>query len=177
MLKNILCFLFIILFSTLCVDAEVLKVQDCTVFKKIVFKSGEPTANNILYQFVKNTLETDLFEMANIKPNNVIAYSIDLNDDGQNEIIGLIYSSYYWSRNGWQMFILEYKNGHYRQINSNNFEPKKNVYILQNKKNGYRVIKSFEYNMQQFIKSGGPLDVVPVNLYYENGEYHYDYNR
>ena len=44
-------------------------------------------------------------EIAGIEPESARAIAVDLNDDGTKEIIGLVYSTFYWGTAGYSLFF------------------------------------------------------------------------
>jgi len=120
----------------------------------VITKSDE-----ILYKYFLN--EFDLTpekakNLFNITPDVVETFEVDLNDDGTNEIIGVIHSTFCWGTMGYSIFILQKNNnGTYSDLSFMiNFESLKPVYILKSKTNGYHDIMlygSSYYNFKSFI--------------------------
>lgn len=94
-------------------------------------------------------------DFARIEPQSVRAFEIDLNDDGEKEIVGMVYSTLYLGTAGYSLFILQLQNDEYKNIAYVlNIEPQKELKILNAKTNGYRDIKlqgSVAYNFKPFI--------------------------
>lgn len=158
-------------------NAEVITHNDNSkIYQTIKFKSGDPKANRILYNFLINTESKRILKLANIQPEEIVAYKVNLNDYGEDEIIGYISRGPYWSREGWQLFILQMKDGHYRNLAIHNFEPFDNVYIMKNKINGYREIKSYVTNLEVFLRTK-EIEHMSTYMHYENGKYEYDYSK
>lgn len=138
-------------------------------YKKIDFTNvaSETNASKILYEYVlkkQNMTPAELAEFARITPESVVALEVDLNDDGTNEIIGFIYSTFYWGTAGYNLFILHKQPNGYNDISFVNFEPQEDFYIFNTKTNGYRDIKfygSFGFNFRPFIAKY-------INGYYQN---------
>ncbi len=138
-----------------------------------LLNNSEPKANKILYEFVLKDLgmsSEEIKKLADIDMNSVKALEIDLNDDGTKEIIGVVYSTMYWGTAGYSLFILQSIAGKYKNIAYLiNFEPQKEVSILNKKTNGYRDIKLFgssAYRFKPFIlkfDNGLYIDMMQVN--------------
>ena len=92
-----------------------------------------------------NKTPKELKDFANITPKSVRAFETDLNGDNQNEVIGVVYSTYYWGTSGYSLFII---NNEGRNIANANFEPSKLFYVLSSISNGYKDIKL--YNSSTF---------------------------
>lgn len=88
----------------------------------------------------ENMTPEEIENFANITPQSVRAFEEDLNDDGVNEIIGVVYSTYYFGAAGYDLFILEKELIGYKEISLVSFEPQAGVDILINKTNGYHDI-------------------------------------
>ena len=119
-----------------------------SIHKEINFeKDSEPNAGKILYEYClkrENMNSEQIKEIANIYPESAKAVEVDLNDDGQNEIVGIVYSTYYLGTSGYSLFILQKQNNEYKNISfENNFEPLKNLFVLKHKTNNYRDIKLY----------------------------------
>lgn len=121
------------------------------IYRKLDF-SGEESdanANKILYEYIlkeQNMTPKEIEEFANITPESVKAFEVDLNDDGTNEIVGLVYSTLYWGTAGFSLFILQKQLDRYKDISSMNFEPQREINIKVNKSNGYHDIKLWGSN-------------------------------
>ena len=112
-------------------------------------KQSQIISKLILYNYVLKDLNKtpkELKEFANITLKSVKAFSYDLNDDGEKEIIGVVYSSYYWGTAGYSLFILEKS----KNIADLNFEPLKEFYILTDKTQGYKDIKLYGSSAYNF---------------------------
>ena len=112
-------------------------------------KQSQIISKLILYKYVLKDLKKtpkELKEFANITLKSVKAFSYDLNDDGEKEIIGVVYSSYYWGTAGYSLFILEKS----KNIADLNFEPLKEFYILTDKTQGYKDIKLYGSSAYNF---------------------------
>ena len=121
-------------------------------------KQRQPKASKILYEYMLKNLDKtskEAEELFNVTPNMVGAFEIDLNDDGQKEVIGYVASGAYWGTAGYSLFILEKRNKSYVSIDYLiNFEPMRKVQILQSYTNGYKNIKiygSSAYNFKPMI--------------------------
>ena len=139
---------------------------------KLDFSDGESDkqAGKILYEYVLKELNKtpeEAKEFARIEPQSVRAFEIDLNDDGEKEIVGMVYSTLYLGTAGYSMFILQLQNGEYKNIAYVlNIEPQNELKILNAKTNGYRDIKlsgSVAYNFKPFIAKY-------KNGYYQNND-------
>ena len=101
-------------------------------------------------------------ELYGLTKDSIYALEYDLNDDGENEIIGFSAAGFYYCAQGYSLYILEKKNNKYINILNNGYmfhiEPILNLYILENKTNGYNDIVyrgSYLYNFPtRVIKYG-----------------------
>ena len=125
---------------------------------KLDFSDGESDkqAGKILYEYVLKELNKtpeEAKEFARIEPQSVRAFEIDLNDDGEKEIVGMVYSTLYLGTAGYSLFILQKQQSGYKDISILVFEPQKKVYILKNKTNGYHDIKlsGSNHNCVQYV--------------------------
>lgn len=119
-------------------------------------------ASRILYKYIQNDLNKtpkELKDFANITPKSVRAFETDLNGDNQNEVIGVVYSTYYWGTSGYSLFII---NNEGRNIANANFEPSKLFYVLSSISNGYKDIKL--YNSSTF-------NFKPIIIKFHNNKY------
>ena len=129
----------------------------------------QPQASKILYEYIKEEEapiddemkiinDDDSVTVIKMKSvlNRISAFEYDLNDDGENEIIGFSTNSAYWGTAGFILFILQKdKNNNYSEKTiALNFDPALKLYILPNKTNGFKDIVahgSIAYNFRQFI--------------------------
>ena len=125
---------------------------------KLDFSGGESDkqAGKILYEYVLKELNKtpeEAKDFARIEPETVKAFEVDLNDDGENEIVGVVYSTFYLGTAGYSLFILQKQQSWYKDISILVFEPQKKVYILKNKTNGYHDIKlsGSNHNCVQYV--------------------------
>lgn len=141
-------------------------------------KQSQVKASKILYKFVLKELNKtpkEAQDFANITPKTVSAFEIDLNGDGKKEIIGIVFSAYYWGTAGHSLFILEEKGNTYQNIAyCLNFEPLNKFYVLNNKTYNYRDISfsgSSAYNFKnltaKFDKSKY-INIEQIKLFEEN---------
>ena len=140
--------------------------------RKLDFSDGESDkkAGKVLYEYVLKELNKtpeEAKDFARIELETVKAFEVDLNDDGENEIVGIVYSTFYLGTAGYSLFILQLQNGEYKNIAYMlNIEPQKELKILNAKTNGYSDIKlsgSVAYNFKPFI-------VKYRNGYYQNDD-------
>lgn len=134
-------------------------------------KEDDEYAKKILYKYLVEQFYT-LIEKnedmnAILNEHNLAllrATSIDLNDDGENEIIGYVEHGMFGGTAGQELFILgKNKNGKYEEISEYlNFETQKNIYILKDKDNGYHKI---------IIYGSVAYDFRPFLITYNNGVY------
>ena len=109
----------------------------------------------------------EIKNFARIEPQSVRAFEIDLNDDGEKEIVGMVYSTLYLGTAGYSLFILQKQQSGYKDISILVFEPQRNVYILKNKTNGYHDIKL----------SGSNHNCVQYVAKYKDGMYQWSYKQ
>ena len=128
-------------------------------------KNSEPEASKILYEYIlqDEDMTDEMLELAHITPKSAFAFEYDLNDDGENEIIGLVYSTYYWGTAGYSLFILQKQGDVYENIAwIVNFEPLLPLRILKEKSNGFKNIG---------IYGSSAFNFKPLLVEYENGKY------
>lgn len=161
---------FLILVMTIMIFAQTALASG--TYCKLDFSDGESDkqAGKILYEYVLKELNKtpeEAKDFARIEPQSVRAFEIDLNDDGEKEIVGMVYSTLYLGTAGYSMFILQLQNGEYKNIAYVlNIEPQNELKILNAKTNGYRDIKlsgSVAYNFKPFIAKY-------KNGYYQNND-------
>lgn len=115
-------------------------------YKKLNFRDdkSDPHASKILYEYVlksQNMSPVEIKDLVGIKPKSAKAFEVDLNEDGIKEIIGLVYSTFYWGSAGYSLFILQKQPNGYKDISTLVFEPQEIVEIRSKKTNGYHDIK------------------------------------
>lgn len=141
-------------------------------YRKLDFSDGESDkqAGKILYEYVLKELNKtpeEAKDFARIEPETVKAFDVDLNDDGEKEIVGMVYSTLYLGTAGYSLFILQKQQSGYKDISILVFEPQRNVYILKNKTNGYHDIKL----------SGSNHNCVQYVAKYKDGMYQWSYKQ
>ena len=139
---------------------------------KLDFSDGESDkqAGKILYEYVLKELNKtpeEAKDFARIEPQSVRAFEIDLNDDGEKEIVGMVYSTLYLGTAGYSLFILQKQHSGYKNISILVFEPQRKVYILKTKTNGYHDIKL----------SGSNHNCVQYVAKYKDGMYQWSYKQ
>ena len=139
---------------------------------KLDFSDGESDkqAGKILYEYIlqeQNMTPAEIKDFARIEPQSVRAFEVDLNDDGEKEIVGMVYSTFYLGTAGYSLFILQKQQSWYKNISILVFEPQKKVYILKNKTNGYHDIKL----------SGSNHNCVQYVAKYKDGMYQWSYKQ
>ena len=161
---------FLILVMTIMIFAQTALASG--TYCKLDFSDGESDkqAGKILYEYVLKELNKtpeEAKDFARIEPQSVRAFEIDLNDDGEKEIVGMVYSTLYLGTAGYSMFILQKQQSEYKDISILVFEPQKKVYILKNKTNGYHDIKL----------SGSNHNCVQYVAKYKDGMYQWSYKQ
>ena len=141
-------------------------------YRKLDFSDGESDkkAGKILYEYVLKELNKtpeEAKEFARIEPETVKAFEVDLNDDGEKEIVGVVYSTFYLGTAGYSLFILQKQHSGYKNISILVFEPQRKVYILKTKTNGYHDIKL----------SGSNHNCVQYVAKYKDGMYQWSYKQ
>jgi len=107
-------------------------------------QNSDPEASKILYEYILQYeyMTDELIKEADITSDSVRAFKYDLNDDGKDEIIGVVYSTFYYGAiDGYNLFILQkQENGNYKNISLVASEPHYGgTRILKYKKcNGYK---------------------------------------
>ena len=128
-------------------------------------QDSAPEASKILYEYIlqDEDMTDEMLEFAHIYPESARAFEYDLNDDGENEIIGVVYSTFYWGTAGYSLFILQKQNNLYEEITwIVNFEPLLPIRILKEKSNGYKNVG---------IYGSSAFNFKPLLVKYENGKY------
>ena len=120
-------------------------------YKKLNFNDdkSDPHASKILYEYVlksQNMSPVEIKNLVGIKPKSAKAFEVDLNEDGIKEIIGLVYSTFYWVSAGYSLFILQKQSNGYKDISTLVFELQEIVEIRSRKTNGYHDIKLTDSN-------------------------------
>lgn len=141
-------------------------------YRKLDFSDGESDkkAGKILYEYVLKELNKtpeEAKDFARIEPETVKAFEVDLNDDGEKEIVGVVYSTFYLGTAGYSLFILQKQHSGYKNISILVFEPQRKVYILKTKTNGYHDIKL----------SGSNHNCVQYVAKYKDGMYQWSYKQ
>ena len=141
-------------------------------------KQSQTKASKILYKYILKDLNKtprEAQDFANITPKTVSAFETDLNGDGKKEIIGIVFSTYYWGTVGYSLFILEEKGNTYQNIAYLlNFEPLNKFYVLNNKTYSYRDISfsgSSAYNFKNFtakFDKSNYINIEQIKLFEEN---------
>ncbi len=113
---------------------------------EIDFMKDRPNwlASRILYNHVLKEVKMSPKEAkdAYIVPNAVKAYFVDLNDDGNKEIIGIVNSSFYIGSAGHSLMVMEGNFSDLKDITLYlSFAPQDKFYVISNKTNGYRDIR------------------------------------
>ena len=130
----ILISLFLLVQSTFASEVE--KTMD-------LLNGSESQANKILYNYILESLDMtsqQAKDFANIDIQSIKAYEFDLNTDGENEVIGVCYSTLYWGTAGYHLFILQKNSSQYEDISLLIFEPQSEVIILKEKNNKFFVL-------------------------------------
>ena len=141
-------------------------------YKKLNFNDDKPNpqASKILYEYVlksQNMSPAEIKDLAGIEPKSARAFEVDLNEDGINEIIGLVYSTFYWGTAVYSLFILHKQPNGYKDISTLVFEPQEIVDIRSEKTNGYHDIKL----------TGSNGDNVQYVAKYKDGMYQWAYKQ
>ena len=140
-------------------------------------KQSQSKASKLLYKFVLKELgktPKEAQDFANITPKTVSAFETDLNADGKNEIIGVVFSTYYLSTEGFKLFILKQQNNMtHVDLSSIYFLPSEKIYINNITINDYKEIEAKCYNnsyrlLGKFVKS-------TIYLFFQNNGYQYNY--
>ncbi len=113
--------------------------------KKIdIYSMSNPQAAKILYEFELKDMGIDRKkskELYNYDESDAYAIFYDLNSDGVDEIIGFIYSTYFYCVQGYELFILKRVNNEYERITYVHFFPEGDLHILDSKTAGYSDLK------------------------------------
>ena len=100
---------FLILVMTIMIFAQTALAFG--TYRTLDFSDGESDkqSGKILYEYVLKELNKtpeEAKEFARIEPETVKAFEVDLNDDGEKEIVGVVYSTFYLGTAGYSLFIL-----------------------------------------------------------------------
>ena len=118
-------------------------------------RQSQTRASKILYQYILDTEKmTPAYakKHADISQNNVYAFTFDLNNDGEDEIIGFADSFYYCGTMKKSILILQKQNNKYQNIVKYHIcHNSLKVYILPKKTNGYNDILLLD-NEKNIIK-------------------------
>lgn len=146
--------IFILIIFSICIfekNNRTLNISKDGTIEYDLSTQSQTKARKILYDYVLKDLNKTPEEaknIANITPENVNAFETDLNNDGNKEIIGVVYSTMYWGVFGYSLFILEKKDDNYNNLTNLtiNFEPKEKIYIQNTETNNYKDIKLYDIN-------------------------------
>ena len=111
--------LFLLLFFniTLCANAATFDFS----------KNGNPQSNEILKNYItsKNIINENT---------EVVSYFNDINQDGKEEIIGIVKSKYFYSLAGYKLFALKNNNSNWEAIKSDVYFDNSQEFKIENKK-------------------------------------------
>ena len=168
--------LFVILiFLILTLISPVIANENTTILD--MQKSGDFFARITLYKYVLRDLKMSpkqAKEFANIDFNCVHAYKVDLNDDGKNEIIGYVSSTYFLGAEGYDLFILNKKERKYRNLSQVKFLPDKSVIVLKDKLSEYNILKIQIFDISEILL--GKFKINEKRIYCINEQYKYFIN-
>lgn len=99
--------------------------------------TGDNSSNQILKDLVS---EKDIID----ERTEVISYFYDINNDGKNEILGIVKSRYFYSLAGYKLFVLKENNSNWEQFKSDIYFDNSQTFEIENKKITYH--KSVFYN-------------------------------
>ena len=125
--------------------------------KHNILKEQKQSANKILYKYaLENDLkmnEREAEDFAKFTFDHVSAIEVDLNNDGRNEILGVIKAGYYSGRLYPCLLILEKYRGSYRKISlCNDINIEDDIYFKRNNETGYYDIIASRYDKPVIIK-------------------------
>ena len=159
---------------------SLLIVVNCAVAKVQEFdpyKDRDPKASKILFDVILRDEEWTKEEAAknfNVNLDKSSAFFVDLNDDGVNEIIGVNWSSFFFCKQGLQIFILHKEKGEYKNISDGmHFEPQRKIKVLDEKTFGFRDILTYCIDLRHIPWSDAPYN--PSVFKYYKGKYVYEY--
>ena len=142
-MKKCAIYILFMLFLTLnpCRCEVITNYNHPILYKIIKFKAGEKDANKILFDFVKGETQNPVM-ISCITLDNVLAYKVDLDDDGINEIVGVaLGTAYAAGSTGFSLFILKRYKNNYKNLSLTAFWPWNDLKILKRKVNGFHVIE------------------------------------
>ncbi len=99
-------------------------------------KEGDELSNKILYDFIKDEMPNDNFEVS--------SYFYDINNDGNNDIIGIIKSGNFYNIQGYKLVILKNNQIDWNILESNVFFDNSKPVKIEN--NSITYYKSDFYN-------------------------------
>lgn len=104
--------------------------------------TGNSSSNEILKNLI---LKNDLID----ERTEVISYFYDIDNDGKNEILGIVKSRYCYSLAGYKLFVLKENNSIWEQFKSDIYFDNCQTFEIKNKKITYH--KSVFYNNKKRI--------------------------
>ncbi len=165
-------FVLLLLSLLIVVNCAMAKVQEFDVYK-----DKNPKASKILYNVILRDNEwtkEKASEVFNVYLDRVLAFFVDLNDDGTKEIVGIIESTAFSCKQGLQIFILHKENGKYKDISDGmNFEPQYKIKILDDKTSGFKDILIYSIDLRHIPWSEAPY--TPHTFKYYKGKYVYEF--
>ncbi|MBQ8634914.1 hypothetical protein IJ425_02020 [bacterium] len=90
-------------------------------------KEGNPQSNKILKDFISSTSLID-------ENTKVVSYFNDINEDGKDEIIGIVKSQYFYSLAGYKLFALKNNDSKWEAIKSDVYFDNSQEFEIENKK-------------------------------------------
>lgn len=141
-------------------------------------KQSQYKASRILYKYVQKDLNKtpkELKDFANITPKSVRAFETDLNGDNQNEVIGVVYTTFYLCTQGFKLFILEKQGQTYQDLSDADILTTEKFFINNINFNKYKELNFKSYN--NYYRQQGKFVEMPVYLYFENSKYRYNFSK
>lgn len=166
-MKKVVLLLFLILFIAFIFLKE--------NYLLLSLNSSDTQSANILYNYVLNNLnisEEQANSELNFSKENIFTAKIDLNNDNEKEIIGIINGTFFCGTAGCNLYILQNNKNSFKNIsNLISINPHKPIFISNKKTNGYRNIKFYSLNTQK------PHIAKFQNLQYVNKEQTEEFER
>ncbi len=165
MKKVILIFVLIMLSMFVCIN----KYNSSQVIKTFQ-ELNNPQASKILQEYLLK--KTPNFNQISNLPLETCTHAVffDLNDDGENEVIG--FTDAFYCATGYNLFILKKKNDVYDDISMVNFYPAGGIEIMGLKVNGFNTMK-ISARLSKVCSSYMYIDKIIIS-YDNNGFYVYN---
>ena len=129
----------------------------CSAEKRFdIYKDASLDASKILFEYITKENTNEFLKIAKINQEACLAFFYDLNADGENEIIGTVFSSAYSGTAGYSLIILQKNKDNYKEISYLiNYYPQNGITILNSCSLGYQDISIWgnkQYDFPLMVK-------------------------